>query len=193
MGANWNKKTIPLLQSHQSWQRTVLTQHVTWTSYSQPALQADTCKQQLPWEVICCLLSYSLAVLQSDCLQRELLFGYNAPGNCLVHVCLLHWVCVQLRNGYRANNATYAHAQGSDQACCSQKVTLSSKAIRLQQDRSLGGFVPFALLPTASGKNTLGTCPLITWSGYEFTQQDTCVPMLNRYELHILIPSVCFL
>ena len=31
---------------------------------------------------------------------REKLCGFNAPGHCLVHVCLLHCMRVRLRNGY---------------------------------------------------------------------------------------------
>ena len=27
-------------------------------------------------------------------------FGFNAPGHCLVHTCLMHCMCAQLRNGY---------------------------------------------------------------------------------------------
>ena len=37
---------------------------------------------------------------------REYLFGFNAPGHCLVRMRLLHCMRVQLRNGY-----TLAYAQ----------------------------------------------------------------------------------
>ena len=37
---------------------------------------------------------------------RENLFGFNAPGHCLVRACLLHCMRVRLRNGY-----TQAYAQ----------------------------------------------------------------------------------
>ena len=77
-----------------------------------------------------CLL-YSLIAFDKRvtfCLQC------NLVSYCLVCVCLLLFMGVQLHNSYtqtsRANNATYAHAQGSDQAHLSQKL-LSWKAIGL--------------------------------------------------------------
>ena len=48
---------------------------------------------------------------------------------CVINVALYGWKCDPAY--LRANNATYAHAQGSDRTRWSQKVTLSSKAIKL--------------------------------------------------------------
>ena len=49
---------------------------------------------------------------------KKQLFDFNAPGHWLEHVLRLHYMHVQLHNGYtqtlHANNATYAHVQGSD-------------------------------------------------------------------------------
>ena len=82
------------------------------------------CLYTLSWERI---LIYSLIAF-----NERVTFGFNAPGHCLVR--MLHYLRLRLvYNHYaiaHAYNAANTHAQGSNRGRC-QKVTLSSKAIRL--------------------------------------------------------------
>ena len=51
---------------------------------------------QMNWYII---FFFRIIVILKRGYRSRLLFGYNAPGHCLDHVCLLHCMCVQLRNG----------------------------------------------------------------------------------------------
>ena len=61
---------------------------------------------------------------------RELTFGFNAPGHCLVHACLLHCMRVWLHNGYTqayAQIMQHTHMHKAVTGCVEAKKLLSRR------------------------------------------------------------------
>ena len=107
------------------WPQTDVKKGFVQTTFSHSCMKSATCKCfYCVW--MKCVHAYMKIPYSPIAFDERVTFGFKTPCHCLVHVRVMHCICMRLRNDYarasHENNAANAHAQGSDLTCWGHKL-----------------------------------------------------------------------